>query len=160
MNRGLFFTLGLLFTSSLIFGQSIQNAVLSSGGASATSGSVHMDYTIGEPIVETFSASGHTLTQGFHQTNLSLVAIENEALFPEISIYPNPASTYIHVDIPAGYDLLHISLYDALGRTITERQDVTGLVTMDAEQLATGTYFLRLINKRTNQLKTYKLIKN
>jgi len=84
MNKNLFFLIaGLFFLGSTVFGQTIQNSVISSTGGSASASNVKMDYTIGETVIETFSAGGHTLTQGFHQTNLTLVAISVQRVLQE-----------------------------------------------------------------------------
>ncbi|MDD3875041.1 MAG: T9SS type A sorting domain-containing protein [Bacteroidales bacterium] len=160
MNKKLFFlAMGLFLSSSMIFGQTIQNSVISSTGASASSGNVKMDYTLGEIVVETFTSGGNTITQGFHQTNLTLVAIENPELFSEINVYPNPANEYINIDIPAGYDMLNITLFDDLGRLVSQQKEVSGLQTLDAHDLATGIYYLQVLSSSTNQSKTFKVIK-
>jgi len=160
MNKNYLLFLVIFFSSSFIFAQSIQNALISSGGASVISGGIRMEYSIGEPIIETVSSGSNTLTQGFHQTTLSLVAIENCTLFSEVSIYPNPSSSYIHVDIPAEYDMLYIRLFDALGKLVAEYQDVSGAITITVEQLPIGIYYLQLINSKDTKFKTYKVVKN
>ena len=161
MNKNLFLLIaGLFFLGSTVFGQTIQNSVISSAGASTSSGNVKMDYTIGEPVIETFSSGGNTLTQGFHQTNLTLVAIENIELFAEISVYPNPTSELVNLDIPANYKLLDISMYDVTGKLIRIKTNASGLVTFDVKDLATGTYYLQVLNPKNQELKTFKLIKS
>lgn len=150
----------LLFLSIYTFGQTIQNSVVGSTGASASAGTIKMDYTLGEVVIETFSAGGQTLTQGFHQTALHLVAIENTDYFPEISIYPNPTSDLVNIDIPANYNSLDISLYDVTGKLIRIFSNASGKVTLDAAVLATGTYYLQMINTTNDKVKTFKLIKN
>lgn len=155
----LVFTLCFMLSVPL-FSQSIQNSVVSSGGASASNGGLTIDYTIGEPVIETFTATGQTLTQGFHQTNLTVVAIENVELFSEINVYPNPAKYYVNIDIPAGFDVLKLTLYDALGRVITSKLKSEGLVTIDVTGLATGNHYLQVLDKSNNKFKTFKIIKN
>ena len=159
MNKTLFFFVaGLLFLGSTVFCQTIQNSVISSAGGSGSSSNVKMDYTIGETVIETFSAGGHALTQGFHQTNLTLVAIENVQLFPEISVYPNPTSEFVNLDIPANYNALDISMYDVTGKLLRTKANASGLVTFDVNDLATGIYYLQVLNPKSKDLKTFKLI--
>lgn len=150
----------LCISSTVVFGQTIQNSVIASTGASTSSGNVKMDYTVGEVVVETFSAGGNTLTQGFHQTNLTLVAIENAELFSEINLYPNPAHDILNVDIPATYAVLNVNLYDVTGKLLRNNPDATGKLTYDVSNLATGTYYLQIMNPKTQQVKTFKLVKN
>ena len=161
MNKNLFLLVtGLFLLGSTVYGQTIQNSVVSSAAGSASAGNVKMDYTIGETVIETFSAGGNTLTQGFHQTNLTLVAIENVELFAEISVYPNPTSEFVNLDIPAGYNMLDISMYDVQGKLLRTKTNASGLVTFDVNDLATGTYYLQVINTKNKELKTFKLIKS
>ena len=159
MNKQLLFLVtGLFLLGSTAFGQTIQNSVISSAGGSSSSGNVKMDYTIGETVIETFSAGGNTLTQGFHQTNLTLVAIENVELFAQVSVYPNPTSQFVNLDIPADYNLLDISMYDVTGKLLRTQANASGLVTFDVKDLATGTYYLQVLNPKNKDLKTFKLI--
>ncbi|MEI6578616.1 MAG: T9SS type A sorting domain-containing protein [Eubacteriales bacterium] len=151
---------GILFISYSMNGQTIQNSVISSAGGSSSTSNVKMDYTLGETVIETFSAGGNTLTQGFHQTNLTLVAIENVELFAEMSVYPNPTSEFVNLDIPANYNLLDVNMYDVTGKLIRTKTNVSGLVTFNVNDLATGTYYLQVINPQTQQFKTFKLIIN
>jgi len=161
MNKNLFLLMvGLFLMGSTVFGQTIQNSVISSTGGSSSAGNVKMDYTLGETVIETFSAGGNTLTQGFHQTNLTLVAVENVELFAEISVFPNPTSEFVNIDIPANYKLMEISMFDVTGKLLKTKANASGLVTLDVNDLATGTYYLQVINPKNKEYKTYKLIKN
>jgi len=161
MNKKLFILFsGMLFCGSVVFSQTIQNSVISSTGGSSSTGNVKMDYTLGEIVIETFSAGGNTLTQGFHQTNLTLVAIENVELFAEINIYPNPTSELVNIDIPQSYNLLDINIYDVTGKLISSRYEVNGMVSLDVQSLASGTYYLQIIDNIDKKIKTFKLVKN
>ena len=150
---------GFFLMGSTVFGQTIQNSVISSAGGSSSTSNVKMDYTLGETVIETFSVGGNTLTQGFHQTNLTLVAIENVELFAEISIYPNPTSEFVNIDIPANYKLMEISMFDVTGKLLKTQANASGLVTLDVNNLATGTYYLQVINPKNKEFKTFKLVK-
>ena len=150
---------GLFLMGSTVFGQTIQNSVISSTGGSSSTSNLKMDYTLGETVIETFSAGGNTLTQGFHQTNLTLVAIENVELFAEISIYPNPTSEFVNIDIPANYKLMEISMFDVTGKLLKTQANASGLVTFNVNDLATGTYYFQVINPKNKEFKTFKLVK-
>jgi len=154
------FFLTMPCVSFVTMGQSIQNSVIGSTGTSATAGSVMIDYTIGEIVIETFTAGGQTLTQGFHQSTLHMVAIENAGYFPEISIYPNPSSDLVNIDIPSSYNMMDINLYDVNGKLIRNFSDAQGKITFDVGTLAGGTYYLQMINTTANKIKTFKLIKS
>jgi hypothetical protein len=50
-----------------ICAQTIQNDVVATGGGHATAGNFDMEFTIGEPVIETFDATTMMMTQGFLQ---------------------------------------------------------------------------------------------
>ena len=160
MNKTFFlFATVLLLCGSAIFAQTIQNSVISSTGGSASLGNVKMDYTLGETVIETFSAGGYTLTQGFHQTNLTLVAIENVELFAEITIYPNPATDFIYVEIPENHAVLEFLLYDVSGKLLKTYAHSSTHLTIDLGVYARGTYYLQAVNLKNKEVKTFKLVK-
>lgn len=65
----------------------------------------------------------------------------------EVSIYPNPATTVLNIDLPAGIDALNVELLDARGSLIrTEKVLKTGKNTIDVSGLSDGVYFIRLNN--------------
>ena len=161
MNKKLLILLsGMFFCGSVVFCQTIQNSVISSTGGSASSGNVKMDYTLGETVIETFSAGGNTLTQGFHQTNLTLVAIENIELFAEISIYPNPATEFIYIEIPENHAALEFLLYDVNGKLLKTYAHSSTHLTIDVGIYARGTYYLQAVNPKDKMFKTFKVVKN
>ena len=151
--------MALPFLCSSVFAQTIQNSVIGSAGASAAAGGVQMDYTVGEIVVETFTAGGNTLTQGFHQTNLTLVAIENLELFADVVLYPNPTIDQVQLDIPEAYGLMDVLLYDVTGKLVVSLASVSGKQTLDMSSKAVGTYYMHLMQPNTGEFKTFKLIK-
>jgi hypothetical protein len=71
-----------------------------------------------------------------------------------VSIYPNPATTRLNIDVPANIDILSVDLYDIVGKN-------TGVVlvngAIDVSNLARGVYIL---NVTTDQgTLTQKVIK-
>jgi len=59
----------------------------------ATAGA-QLSWTLGEAVIETYAPGGGTaqLTQGFHQTQLTVVALnESVTVFP-VLVYPNPTT--------------------------------------------------------------------
>lgn len=71
-----------------------------------------------------------------------------------INIYPNPATTHINVDFPAGIEILDVALYDILGNN-TGAVLVNGII--DVSNISRGVYIL---NVKTDQgTLTQKVIK-
>jgi len=57
----------------------------------ATAGA-QLSWTLGEAVIETYTGDKSQLTQGFHQTQLTVVALnESVTVFP-VLVYPNPTT--------------------------------------------------------------------
>jgi hypothetical protein len=83
----------LLHFGSVLYAQQI----VTTGGDYHQNSSGSISYTIGELAIETFSKTNNILTQGFHQTNLIAVAInELKGLDFEISAFPNPGKGHCY----------------------------------------------------------------
>lgn len=86
--------------STSLTAQSLPSTLISSGSARASSASLGtLEWSIGEPVSGTFSPSASTtvLTQGFHQTFVTVTAVSESADAVKVSVYPNPTSEVIHV---------------------------------------------------------------
>jgi len=97
----LLMTLVLLLTSAASgFTQSITPEVVSSGGGDSTNANAGLSWTVGEPVSETKTGANATVTQGFHQSHFEIISIEEHAeLGYDISVYPNPATDHITVEL-------------------------------------------------------------
>ena len=73
--------------------------------------------------------------------------IQNIPFTSEVSIYPNPTSNSILIDIEKSIEELTITLFDLSGKTIFETaySNVQQL-TLDLVELNNGLYFLELRN--------------
>jgi len=152
--------MSLVFYAVPLSAQSIQNSVVSCTGASVTSGGISMSYTIGEPVIETFSGGNRDLTQGFHQSRLTVTAIENLEVLSEINVYPNPAKYYVNIDIPQGNYNIDISIFDAMGKLVFSQKNVSEYHSIDVAHFTTGTYYLQILNLKDKESKTFKIIKS
>ncbi|GAA0539183.1 T9SS type A sorting domain-containing protein [Chitinophaga japonensis] len=74
----------------------LQRQVTASSGGSGLIGNILIQYTIGEPVVATFSAGNSMLTQGFQQPELPPLPPGKDPIINYI-LYPNPASTTVKV---------------------------------------------------------------
>jgi hypothetical protein len=108
--------------------------VVSSNGDSKSAAGVEVSWTVGEAVVATLIGGSNTLTQGFHQTKLTITAV-SELLLPgiEIKVFPNPTQ-----------DFKLISSDD------TE---------INMSKYASGQYILKLTNKSRQPLQTFQIIK-
>ena len=69
--------------SAVVF--ALGQEVVSSAGETQTVSDLEISWTIGEPVIETFSLGIPVLTQGFHQSKLIVTAID-ENRFSEIEL--------------------------------------------------------------------------
>ncbi len=71
-----------------------------------------------------------------------------------IAVYPNPSSTYIHIQLPNNVELEHVVLYNELGQKVLEQSAVDcGIAALEtgvydvAIQTSVGTYHKKFIKK-------------
>lgn len=147
------FTIHALFVTSLLWAQlSLDRQVIGSTGQSVATGSLQVDYTVGETVITTASAATLTLTQGFHQPQATPVGVPLTHATFELKAYPNPTQNQVTLDIQsseAGSITLH--LVNSKGQTVQPPHTlkVNGPIQhrLDLRQVASGTYFLRLQSK-------------
>jgi len=73
----------------------------------------------------------------------------------EYSVYPNPANSVLNISIFENNT--SISLFDLVGKTVTEMELVNGNNTLNIENLNAGVYFYS-IKRNGNSIETKKLI--
>lgn len=127
---------GLLISASQIFAQE----VLSSGGDHFTTTDYAVSFTLGELAIETVSSTDRILTQGFHQTNLTITSV-SEVTSAEVLVYPNPASNVINITGLEQFNVLRYRLVDVTGRTVLDYQG-SMLSTLDVSPFPVGFYVL------------------
>lgn len=152
-------TLGLF---GYLQAQSLAPEVLASSGSTLTSANNIVDFTVGEPVIQTFSTGQGVLTQGFHQTNLEVVAVdpENEAI-SGIEVFPNPFPDQFTIR-NLGTAAVTGEIYDISGKRVSEsiRVNPGEEVPVDANGMSAGQYFLRLkADENTSSTKTFKIVK-
>jgi hypothetical protein len=150
------FCLGLSISLSA---QSIQNEVVSSSGASSSSTSFNVDYTVGEPVIELTSSTSFTLSQGFHQPSLYVTAIEDLEL-SDISCYPNPVNDNLVVEIPSSYtDAFVYTIYDLNGKILANETIYSGSSIIDMKSFAVGNYLLQVTETSSGKSFQSKILK-
>ena len=144
-------------------GQTISPEVQGAAGTQSQVGNTIVTWTVGEPLTETLSASGNTITQGFHQPRYVLIALD-EPLIAElgIKVYPNPTSDHVFMDIEREEESeLTVELIDMTGRILSTRKSILmqDQLRFDLSQVAKGYYFLRVIQANGHMFKAYKVDK-
>ena len=143
--------------------QTVTPVVLSNNGGYATAAGGDIQWTIGEPVSETYTTTSKMTTMGFHQPELGMATLIKEyGEAAELLVYPNPVKETLIVsfkDLENGK--YKMDLVDNLGKIIfqteTEIKDDSKLVNLNMSPYAAGSYFLRINNSNLN--KTVKITK-
>ena len=149
------FILSAAFASGQTFEQ-----VISVGGADSTRGNIQLSWTIGEPIIETGAAPTAALTQGFHQTNITVTdAGDSQSSNKLFSVFPIPTGNKITInnsgDVTAR---TNYSLVDPAGRVVLSGKFDSKSIDVDCSELSSGAYFLKL-EQNDKTINTFKIVK-
>ena len=74
-----------------------ERTVMASAGDQSSSGSLSLNWTLGEPMADTYNASGLSVSQGFHQGGLNATGTHDARLPYEVEVFPNPTSITLFV---------------------------------------------------------------
>ncbi|MBL4755338.1 MAG: T9SS type A sorting domain-containing protein [Flavobacteriales bacterium] len=144
------FTLACVATATA---QSITPEVVSSGGGDTANGSGGLSWTIGEPVSESVSGTNAAVTQGFHQSHFEIISVEeHEELGFDISVFPNPATDFINIEmnfigkLPAPQETqFTLVLTDNTGKIVmTETIKNTSAFKMAMQHYGQGQYLLQV----------------
>lgn len=151
--KKLYALVALLIAVLAVNAQSLSPSVIASGGAYVSNSNGSLSYTVGEmTMVETFSANGNILTQGFQQPNESVVGLIGITRdeFGSLVVYPNPAvdDMWFGLELPEN-GKISISLYNDIGQKISDvyNSNYTGgkvVQQLNVSVFAAGVYFLTM----------------
>lgn len=144
-----------LFATFVVFAQE----VISTQGDSYVNANGSIDFTVGEVVIDTGTDGNNDLTQGFHQPVLSSVGLEDHMPGYEATIFPNPTDHVLYIRTTL-YQGVSYQLYDAQGKILQQQALSSTESSLEVSQLPVGHYFLVLIDKDQNKLKTFNLLKN
>jgi len=140
--------------------QSLSPEVIATAGNHFSGTNAQMSWTLGEAVIETYSAQ---LTQGFHQTNLIIVGVDDPVADFPVRVYPNPTSGWVSIEAQPSAPAFGVELSNAQGRILLTRTAAgpPGLPqTLDLSGYAPGLYLLRLRNQDSKTILSYKILKN
>ncbi|MCW5908756.1 MAG: T9SS type A sorting domain-containing protein [Chitinophagales bacterium] len=151
MNK--FFTLLFSAVALVASAQSLTPTVISSTGGFSSNANGSLSYTVGEmTMVQTFSAGGNILTQGFQQPNdlsVGMLDITRDE-FGSFVVYPNPAvdNLWFGFQFPES-GRVTVSIFDILGQKVADiysgNYDNGKVVeTMNVSNYSAGVYVMSL----------------
>ena len=151
----------MLLSISFSFGQvALRKSSLSSGGGSASSGSLYMVYAIGEIGVQENADNGVHLSEGFVGPDISaLVGIEEYSQLEGVNIFPNPVKNDLNIELP-DYQNYEVHIYDLTGKEIFNKNiEDDNHAKYDLSNFKTGIYILAIVDRENKKAKTIKIQK-
>ncbi len=123
-----------------------------------TSGS--LSWTISESVSETFENTNNILTQGFHQSRLTVTSI-NEITGPDfvINAFPNPAAEFVTLKVDSKKtENLWYKLFDINGELLLHKKVKSNETEIPFSSYAHSTYFVKVLDN-SKVLKIFKIVK-
>ena len=136
-----------------------QLEVVSSSGGFLENSSGSISFTLGECVISTLSSPNSFLTQGFHQTFLSIqpgISDIRELDF-DIAVFPNPVKDLMSLQVKKPRDFYYV-LYDINGAVLEQKEIVTTESDISFENLSPAVYILKVF-KGSQEVKIFKIIK-
>jgi hypothetical protein len=134
--------------------------VVATAGSTLTNANGSISFTIGESVANTLIKGDKTITQGFHQTNISVSMIsELKDLDFSISAFPNPAEDNLTLKLSKeDVSGLQYLLFDNTGKKLSQKNLESNETTIVVSHLSRGLYILK-VQSGLNELKIFKIIK-
>ena len=151
-------TLLICTGAKFTFAQTLTPEVLSSAGTSFVNGSNVLDWTLGEPATATLNSGTNQLSQGFHQNDLLITAVD-ELQNTDVTVFPNPTADMVNIQFTKTNETNVIELYTVEGKLLSSQSvNSTTVSKVDMTTYSNGTYLLKIKNK-DSKVKTYQVIK-
>ena len=112
-------------------------------------------------IIETGVQTGlNAYTQGFHQPYIDVTVIEDSIIDSNINVFPNPAIAQLNIRYKEFKQGDALCLYDAIGKLLLIEQIVDANMILPFEAYSAGIYYLVILNKDNEKIKTFKVQKS
>ncbi len=98
-------------------------------------------------IGQSGSASGNcTKTTTFTVVVRNTLGLQEAFDNGKIKIYPNPAKSYLQVEVPEREAVTEIQLTNAIGQVIARQKPAAGQARLNVSNLSNGIYFVKIMN--------------
>ena len=153
----------LLFLGLGLTGLQAQTSVNATGGnASGIGGSA--SYSVGQLAYTTNTGTNGSVSEGVQQAfKISVVTGIEEAkdIFLNVSAYPNPTTDYLELKVEnLQLSELSYKLYDISGKVYQNKEIGNSITKIEMQNLPQGIYFIKVIDTKNKEFKTFKIIKN
>ena len=148
-------------------GQSITPSVINIAGGSGNAAGNTYEWSIGEPMINTFVSSSLIVTEGVLQPKVITTIVSSDMPAHRLDVFPNPATSVVNISFsaPAAGNLSY-KLTDLLGRTLQEHTSAvksgSNAYQLDIRSLACASYMLHVtytVAGSKEESATYKIQK-
>lgn len=146
---------GATITAANISGNSFQWLDCNNAYAAMT-GNTSLDFTAAANGSYAVQVTSNGCVDTSACTTISTVGIE-EFSNSSINVSPNPASSFIQLNIASINSAVTIQIVDLSGRVLTQQITTKPITTFDITDFSSGVYFIRLMNG--NKLSIQKFVK-
>ena len=155
----------LWFSALPSLGQGLERQVIGAAGMDEASAQAQLGFTLGEAVIQGGTSATSILTQGFQQVDTNSYASVPPLTFgaPQMSVYPNPASSALTLRITGLQERGHVQvrtrIMDMSGKLVWSGQlpSIGGEIAVD--QLAASTYVILIASDRGALLHRIRFVK-
>ena len=144
-------------------GLQAQTSVNATGGDATGSGG-SASYSVGQIAYTTNTGTNGSVSEGVQQPfEISVVTGIEEAkdIFLNFSAYPNPTTDYLELKVEnLQLSELSYKLYDISGKVYQNKEIGNSITKIEMQNLPQGIYFIKVIDTKNKEFKTFKIIKN
>lgn len=138
----------------------LDRKLIDAAGATQTSGTSIITWSLGEPIIGNMNNGNVKLTNGFHPLlNSQILEIQDNSTDLSVIISPNPTNDFLNIQQQQNHDL-KVSVFDISGKYIMQESFNFNEHKMDVRELTKGVYIFYVQDQQTQKTNTYKIIKN
>jgi hypothetical protein len=142
----------------------ISQEIITSSGGTYSNEDITLSWTIGEGITETYERNEINLNQGFQQ-NIDIIPFtsqSNTLQGVEFTLYPNPVSEILNIDLSAANDSeLIIDIFDINGKILTtiKKSKNHKSAQIELSEFHAGEYIMKIYSKDNYINNSYVIIK-
>ena len=141
--------------------QSIEPQVIASAGEHFDNGTTQLSWTLGEVVIDTYDNGTNILTQGFHQTELTVTSVEETLANIQLNMYPNPTSELLNIELGNNESDINLQLFDMSGKLVHQAkiEAYQTKFVLPMNEVATGNYLVQMQSVDGKMNTTHKVMK-
>lgn len=151
--------LGLLLIGIFSLTTAFAQESINASGASSTSSSGSISYSIGQVAYTSATGSNGSINQGVQQPYEFEIITGTEYTEIEMTVFPNPALEQLQLTISAtNTENYSIQLFDAQGKLVLSNSKIQPINSIPVGDFIAGIYFLSVFEHST-LVKSYRIVR-